>query len=53
MIFKAYDSFKQAIQNLDLSDDANKDMERSLLDCAIHISLMYLELSLYERIIDG
>jgi len=28
-------------------------MERSMLDCAIHISLMLLEITLYERILKG
>ena len=28
-------------------------MERSMLDFAIHISFMFLEISLYERIIKG
>ena len=42
-----------AIKNLDLSDEANIDMERSMLDSAIHISFMLLEVTLYERIIEG
>ena len=29
------------------------DMERSMLDFAIHISFMLLEITLYERILKG
>ena len=53
LINLAKDDFFTAILNLDLSDEANSDMERSLLDCAIHMSFMILELTLYERIIEG
>lgn len=42
-----------ALNNLDLSPEANEDMERSMLDIAIYLSHHFLELSLYERIIDG
>ena len=38
---------------MDLSDESNEDLERSRLDFAIFISLNILELSLYERHING
>lgn len=46
-------SFSHAISNLELNDQANANMERSLLDVAIFISLSILELILHVRIIDG
>ena len=46
-------AFASALQNLDLSEETNMNPDRSMLDCAIHISLMFLELELYERIIEG
>lgn len=52
-------SLKSAIDNLDLekgardTDDIAKSNPTSFLDCAISISLNFLELSLYERIISG
>ena len=52
-INEAKDCFVHAIQNLDLSDESNEDLERSVLDFAIFISLNVLELSLYERHING
>ena len=52
-IDSARDSFIKAIQNLDLADDSNRDPERSVLDCAVHIATMCLELCLYERILTG
>ena len=53
LIKEAKDDFLNAIQNLDLSKEANADMDRSMLDNAIRIAFMILELSLYERIIQG
>ena len=38
---------------MELSDEDNKNLERSVLDCAIHIALNMLELMLIERIIEG
>ena len=52
-IKNAREAFASAIQNLDLSEETNMNPDRSMLDCAIHISLMFLELELYERIIEG
>lgn len=52
-IRSAREAFASAIQNLDLSEETNMNPDRSMLDCAIHISLMFLELELYERIIEG
>ena len=49
----AKDSLLEAIENLDLSEEANKNLERSVLDIAILISFIYLELLLYERVIEG
>ena len=49
----AKESFESAISNLELSDDANKSFDRSLLDCAIHITLNMLELVLIERMLSG
>lgn len=46
-------NFAEAIDNLELTDEANYNLERSVLDCAIHISLITLELTLIERIIQG
>ena len=53
MIAEAQDSLEEAMKNLDLNDDSDLNMERSYLDCAIHISLMILELQLYNNIIEG
>ena len=39
--------------NLELTEEANKNLERSVLDCAIHIALNMLELILIVRIIEG
>lgn len=52
-ISQAKDDLQAAISNLDLSEEADQNLERSMLDIAIHISLLILELSLYERIIQG
>ena len=52
-INEAKESFFKSLSNLELSDEANQNLERSVLDCAIHISLNFLELVLIERIIDG
>lgn len=46
-------SLEEAINRLELSDAANADMERSMLDAAIYISFMILEMTLYLRIIEG
>ena len=46
-------SLEEAINRLELSDAANADMERSMLDAAIYISLMILEMVLFLRIIEG
>ena len=53
VIQTAKTSLENAISNLDLNDDSNHNLERSYLDCAIHISFMILELQLYENIIEG
>ena len=53
LIDDARDNFTFAVQNMDLSPEANAHLERSLLDCAVHISLFMLEIALYERIIIG
>ena len=53
LIKEAKEDFSSAIKNLDLSDEANIDVECSMLDLAIHISFMLLEITLYERIIKG
>lgn len=50
---EAKDSFLRAIENLELNDEANADIERSMLDFAIYLALNILELILYERIIEG
>ena len=52
-INEAKDSFSNAIQNLELTEENNLNLERSMLDKAILLSLNSLELILYERIIDG
>ena len=49
----AKENLKSAISNLELNDEANKDIERSYLDCAIHITLNMLELVLIERMLSG
>jgi len=41
------------MQNFDLNDEANQKLEQSVLDCAIYMSFLVLELSLYELIIEG
>ena len=46
-------NFKSAISNLELTEDANKNFDRSYLDCAIHITLNMLELVLIERMLSG
>ena len=46
-------SLESAISNLNLNEDADHHLDTSYLDCAIHISLMILELQLYNRIIEG
>ena len=51
VIHEAYDNFESAIRSLELSDYANADLERSMLDAAVHTSLIMLELTLYDRII--
>ena len=53
LIRRANDSFTNAIKNLELTEAANFDIERSMLDYAIVISLSILELILFYRIIDG
>ena len=53
LIRRANDSFTNAIKNLELNKAANDDIERSMLDQAIYISLNILELILHFRIIDG
>ena len=53
VIHEASDNFESAIKSLELSDAANADLERSMLDAAVHTALIMLELSLYERIIKG
>ena len=53
VIHEANDNFERAIKSLELSDAANADLERSMLDAAVHTALIMLELKLYERIIQG
>ena len=53
LINEAKEDFSSAIENLDILNEANIDVESSMLDSAIHISLMLLEITLYERIIKG
>ena len=52
-INEARENLVEAFHNLELSREANENLERSLLDCAIHISLILLELSLIEKIKEG
>ena len=49
----AKENLKSAITNLELTEDANKNFDRSYLDCAIHITLNMLELVLIERMLSG
>ena len=51
VIHEASDNFESAIKSLELSDAANADLERSMLDAAVHTAIIMLELALYERII--
>ena len=53
VIAEAQSSLEQAINNLELGEDSDADIERSYLDCAIHISFIILELELYLNIIEG
>ena len=46
-------NFKSAIFNLELTEDANKNLDSSYLDFAIHITLNMLELVLIERMLSG
>ena len=53
VINEAIDNFESAIKSLELSDAANADLERSMLDAAVHTALMMLELALYKRLVEG
>lgn len=53
VIRDAIDDFVEAMQNFDLSEEATQRLEQSVLDCAIYMSFLVLELALYIVIIEG
>lgn len=50
---EAKENLIEALSNLELSKEANENLERSVLDFAIHIALIILELSIIDRIKEG